>query len=153
MLLLDGLIIFLSGYLSKTRLSILNYILVLTLLPFASIGVMIAEMKYVRFDFYGYIAVMLLTGVSFLSVWIFLALNGEYKRVELSMYFVTVIVVLISMALFALAEVLPNDIICLSLGCSFQKAILMIYGAGHLTNWHTLLFYGGILSLCCNVYY
>ncbi|KJR45555.1 hypothetical protein UF75_4057 [Desulfosporosinus sp. I2] len=111
MIFLDGLIIFLSGYLSKTPLSILNYILMLTLLPFASIAIMIAEMKYVRFDFYGYIAVMVLTGVSFLSVWVFAALNGEYKKVELSMYFVIGIVVIISMALFALAEVLPNDII------------------------------------------
>lgn len=111
MILLDGLIIFLSGYLSKTPLRTLNYILMFMLLPFASIAIMIAEMKYVRFDFYGYIAVMVLTGVSFLSVWVFPALYGEYKKVELSMYFVTGIVVIISMILFALAEVLPDDIL------------------------------------------
>ena len=111
MVFLDFLIIFLSGYLSKTRLSVLSYILILTLLPIASIAIMIAEIKYVPSDFYDYIIVIFLTGVSFLSVWVFPALNGESKKVELSMYFVTGIVVLISMALFALVEVLPNDII------------------------------------------
>lgn len=111
MLFFDGLIIFLSGYLSRNRLSILNYVLLLTLLPLASIAIMIADMEYVNFDFFGYIAVIVLTGVSILSVWVFPALNGEYKKVELAMYFVTGIVVLISMALFAMVEVLPNDII------------------------------------------
>lgn len=91
MVFLDFLIIFLSGYFSKTRLSIFNYILILTLLPLASIAIMIVEMKYVRFDFYGYIVVILLTGVSFLSVWVFPALNGESKKVELSMYFVIMV--------------------------------------------------------------
>ena len=83
----------------------------LTLLPFASIAIMIVEMKFVRFDFYGYIVVMVITGVSFLCVWVFPALHGEYKKVELSMCFVTGIVVIISMAFFALVEVLPNDIL------------------------------------------
>jgi hypothetical protein len=74
-------------------------------------AIMIAELKAVRFDFYGYLAVILLTGVSFFSVWVFPAWNGEYKKVELSMYFVTGIIVLFSMVLLALVEVLPNDII------------------------------------------
>jgi hypothetical protein len=111
MVILDFIIIFLSGYLSKTRLSIFNYILLFILLPLASIAIMIAEMTYVSFDFYGYIAIVLLTGVSFLSVWVFPALYGDNKKVELSMYIVTGIAVLISMAMFALVEVLPNDII------------------------------------------
>ncbi len=123
MIFLDFLIIFLSGYLSKTRLSILNYILILTLLPLASIAIMIADMKYDRYDFYGYIVIILLTGVSFLSVWVFPALYGENKKVELSMYFVTGFVVLISMVLFAMTEVLPNDIIE-----SFLKPLMIIKG-------------------------
>jgi intracellular septation protein A len=121
MLLLDGLIIFLSGYLAKNRLSILNHVLILTLLPLASMAIMIAELKSVQLDFYGYLVIILLTGVSFLSVWVFPAWNGEYKKIELVMYFVTGIIVLIAMVLLALTEVLPNDIIESILGSLISK--------------------------------
>jgi len=111
MVFLDCLIIFISGYLSKNRLSILSYVLMLLLLPLVSIGIMIAEINNGQLDFFFYIVVIVLTGVSFLSVWVFPAMNGESKKVEASMYIVIGIILLISMALFALVEVLPNDII------------------------------------------
>lgn len=109
----DGLIIFVSGYLAKSRLSLLKYVLLLTLLPMASIFIMIAEIMYPPkpLDFYGYLVLTVLTGVSFTSVWVLQACYSEDKKVELAMYFVTGIVVLISLALFALVEVLPEDTI------------------------------------------
>jgi len=110
MIFLECLIIFISGYLSKNRLNILSYVLILSLLPLVSIGIMIAGISN-TFDFFGYITVIVLTGASFLSVWVFPAMNGEPKKVEASMYIVIGIILLISMALFALVEVLPSDII------------------------------------------
>lgn len=110
MIFLECLIIFISGYLSKNRLSILVYVLMLTILPLISIGIMIAEISN-TYDFIGYITVIVLTGASFLSIWVFPAMNGEAKKVEASMYIVIGIILIISMAFFALVEVLPNDII------------------------------------------
>ncbi|AFQ44721.1 hypothetical protein [Desulfosporosinus meridiei] len=116
MIVLDGLIIFISGYLSKTPLKLLTYILILSLLPLASMVMMINQIQTVNLDFYHYIALIVLTASAFLSVWVFPALNGDYKKVDFSMNFVTGIVVLISMFLFALVEVLPQGILesCLS---------------------------------------
>ncbi|SPF55367.1 conserved membrane hypothetical protein [Candidatus Desulfosporosinus infrequens] len=110
MIFLECLIIFISGYLSKNRLSILVYVLMLTILPLISIGIMIAEFSNTH-DFFGYLSVIVLAEASFLSVWVFPAMNGEPKKVEASMYIVIGIILLISMTLFALVEVLPNDII------------------------------------------
>lgn len=121
MLFLDGVILFISGYLSKNRLSILSYVLMLTILPLASMMIMVAEINYSLLDFWGYIAVMALTGVAFLSVWAFPAKNGECKCVELSMYIVITMVLLLSLALFAMAEVLPEDIIRSLLGTLISK--------------------------------
>ncbi|KLU63798.1 hypothetical protein DEAC_c42900 [Desulfosporosinus acididurans] len=110
MIFLECLIIFISGYLSKNKLSILVYVLMLTILPLICIGIMIAEFRHTH-DFLGYLSVIVFAGASFLSIWVFPAMNGELKKVEASMYFVVVIILLIYMTLFALVEVLPNDII------------------------------------------
>ena len=110
MLLLDCVIIFISGYLAKNCLGVLSYVLILAILPLVSVAIMIHEMLFGS-NFLYYMAVMALTEVSSLSVWVFPAIYGEYKKVDLSMYAVIAIVISISLAFLAMAEVLPNDII------------------------------------------
>ncbi|MGC7871830.1 hypothetical protein ACPUYX_09920 [Desulfosporosinus sp. SYSU MS00001] len=110
MIFFECLIIFISGYLSKNRLSLMIYVLMLTILPLISIGIMITAFSNTH-DFFGCLSVIVLAGASFLSVWVFPAINGEPKKVEASMYIVIGIISLISMTLFSLLEVLPNDII------------------------------------------
>lgn len=60
-------------------------------------------------DFYEYIVVVFITCTIFLSMWIFFALYGEEKKVELSIYIILGIVTLIFMLFMSLIEVLPND--------------------------------------------
>lgn len=107
--------------LAKNRLSILINVLILSILPLISIGIMIAEFSN-TFDFIGYITVIVLTGASFLSVWVFPAIYGESKKVEASMYIVVGTILIISMALLALVEVLPNDVIESILGSLILKS-------------------------------
>lgn len=80
MLLLDCVIIFVSGFLVKNRLSVLSYVLILSILPLVCSMIMIHEIHFGNSDFLYYIAVMVLTEASSLSVWVSPAIYGEYKK-------------------------------------------------------------------------
>lgn len=95
----------------QKNLKISSYILLIGLVPMLSYLFLYFIVNNSSLDFYEYIIVLFITSAIFISMWIFFALYGEEKKVELSMYIVLGVVTLIFMLFMALIEVLPNDIL------------------------------------------
>lgn len=95
----------------QKKIGVLSYILLLGVVPLSSFIIMYTIISTSFLDFYGYILVVLFTCFVFISVWVIIALNGEYKKAELSMHIVVGIVLLLFMVFMALAEVLPEYIL------------------------------------------
>jgi hypothetical protein len=116
LLLLTGIIIYFALFyfknvIKQNKISIPGHVFLLGIVPLSSFFLMYNIITTSSLDFFGYIVVILITCCVFISVWIFTALNGEYKKVELSMYIVVGAITLIFMMLMGLIEVLPNDIL------------------------------------------
>lgn len=116
LLLLTGIIIYFAWFYFKNvvkqkKISIPIHVFLLGIVPLSSFFLMYIMITTSSLDFFGYILVILFTCCVFVSVWIFISLNGEYKKVELSMYIVVGAITLIFMMLMTLIEVLPNDIL------------------------------------------
>lgn len=95
----------------KKKISIYIYFLLLGIVPGVSFFIMYRLITIPHIDFFGYIFVILFTCCIFASVWIFTALNGEYKKVELSMYIVISVILLLFMMSMGIIEILPNSIL------------------------------------------
>lgn len=97
----------------KIRLSV--YIMLLGIVPLISFLIAYILIKTSYLDFYGYILVMLFTISVFISVWLCVSYNGEYKKVELSAYIIIGAISILLMLSLGLIEILPNEILGLLL--------------------------------------
>jgi hypothetical protein len=116
LMLLTGIIIYFIWFCFKIvgkqkKISVSIYVLLLGLAPLSSFFLMYIIITTSSLHFFGYIFVILFTCFVFVSVWILTAFNGEYKKVELSMYIVVGVVSLLFMMSMALIEILPNGIL------------------------------------------
>ncbi|GFZ30307.1 hypothetical protein CSC2_08330 [Clostridium zeae] len=120
LLLATGLIVYFSwnyfkGIVRQRKISVPIHVFLLGIVPLLSFFLMYIVITTSSLDFFGYILLILFTSCLFISVWIFIGFNGEYKKVEMSMNIVVGIVMLIFMMLMGLTEILPNDILAFCL--------------------------------------
>ncbi|GLC29176.1 hypothetical protein [Clostridium omnivorum] len=116
LLVVIGVILYYFWYKYKDKVKQKNlripiYILLIGLVPMLSYLFLYFIITNSSLDFYEYIIVLFITCAIFICMWIFFALYGEEKKVELSMYIVLGAVAIIFMLFMALIEVLPNDIL------------------------------------------
>jgi uncharacterized membrane protein (DUF4010 family) len=115
-LLATGFIVYFAwGYykdvVKKKDISVPTHVFLLGIVPLLSFFLMYTVITTSSLDFFGYILLILFTCCLFISMWIFITLNSEYKKVEMSMNIVVGSVLLIFMTLIGLTEVLPTDIL------------------------------------------
>jgi hypothetical protein len=116
LLLLTGTIIcfayiYFKDVVKQKKIGVIAHVFLLGIVPLSSFFLAYILITTSSLDFFGYILVIFFTCCVFISVWIFMTINGEYKKVELSMYIVVGIISLIFMMLMGLIEVLPNNIL------------------------------------------
>ncbi|GAA0085805.1 hypothetical protein UT300007_22440 [Clostridium sp. CTA-7] len=116
LILLTGIIIYVAWFNAKNvvkqrEISVAGYVFLLGIVPLSSFFLIYFIITTSFLDFFGYILVILFACFVFISTWIFIALNGEHKKVELSMNIVIAIISLIFMMLMGLIEALPNEIL------------------------------------------
>ncbi|GFP76578.1 hypothetical protein [Clostridium fungisolvens] len=95
----------------QRKVSVPTHVFLLGIVPLLSLFLMYIVITTSSLDFFGYILLILFTSCLFISVWIFIGFNGEYKKVEMSMNIVFGAIMIISMMLMGLTEILPNDIL------------------------------------------
>lgn len=116
LLLVTGIIIYFAWFYFKDivrqkNINVSIYVFLLSVVPLLSIIITYYVITSSSLDFFGYILMILFSCCMFISVWIFISFNGEYKKVELSMYIVVGAIILIFMLLMGLIEILPTDIL------------------------------------------
>lgn len=116
LILLTGIIIYIAWFNFKSvfnqrKISVGGYVFLLGIVPLSSFLLIYFIITTSFLDFFGYILVILFACFVFISTWIFVTFNGEYKKVELSMNIVIAIISLIFMMLMGLIEALPNEIL------------------------------------------
>jgi hypothetical protein len=116
LILLTGIIIYIAWFNFKSvfnqgKISVGGYVFLLGIVPLSSFFLIYFIITTSFLDFFGYILVILFACFVFISTWIFITFNGEYKKVELSMHIVIAVISLIFMMLMGLIEALPNEVL------------------------------------------